>query len=117
MDNTVYGLIAQHRKEAELGEAVKQLTLLPSFKAVFEDNLFTQQVNTLVARLAYLSKPSAEYDVVLSELNAISYLKKYLHDLNVKVLKPICILQKLRLIYTTKRADNDARNHTTRQLQ
>lgn len=84
MDNTVYGLIAQHRKEAELGEAVKQLTLLPSFKAVFEDSLFTQQVNTLVARLAYLSKPSAEYDAVLSELNAISYLKKYLHDLNVK---------------------------------
>ena len=45
MDNTVFGLIAQHRKEAELGEAVKQLTLLPSLKAVFEDNLFNAQVN------------------------------------------------------------------------
>lgn len=84
MDNTVYGLIAQHRKEAELGEAVKQLTLLPSFKAVFEDNLFNTQVNSLVARLAYVSKPSADYDAVLSELNAISYLKKYLYELTVK---------------------------------
>ena len=84
MDNTVFGLIAQHRKEAELGEAVKQLTLLPSFKAVFEDSLFNAQVNSLVARLAYVPKPSADYDAVLSELNAISYLKKYLHELTVK---------------------------------
>ena len=84
MDNTVYNLLAQHRREAELGEAVKQLTLLPMFKAIFEDNLFTDKVNSLVAKLAYVTKPSAEYDAVLAELNAISYLKKYLYDLHVK---------------------------------
>jgi hypothetical protein len=84
MDNTVFSLIAQHKEEAALGEAVMQLTASPMFKQVFEDNLFTKQVNTLVAKLAYLNKSSSSYDAVLAELNAISYLKKYLHDITVR---------------------------------
>lgn len=84
MSNTVYSLLAQHRDEAILGEAVEQLKILPAFNLVFENNLFTQQVNTLVSKLAYLNKTDAEYGAVINELNAISYLKKYLFDLTVK---------------------------------
>jgi len=84
MSNTVYSLIAQHREEAQLGEAVEQLKVLPAFHKVFDVNLFTVEVNSLVSKLADLDKTSAEYGAVIDRLNAISYLKKYLHDLTVK---------------------------------
>ena len=38
----------------------------------------------MVSTLADLDKTSAEYSAVIDRLNAISYLKKYLHDLTVK---------------------------------
>ena len=84
MTNTVLSLIAQHREEALLGEAVEQLKVLPSFNLVFESNLFTKRVNSLVYKLAYLNKTDEEYDAVINELNAISYLSKYLQDLTLK---------------------------------
>lgn len=84
MSNTVYSLLAQHREEAQLGEAVEQLKVLPSFHKVFDVNLFTNEVISLVSSLADLDKTSAEYSAVIDKLNAISYLKKYLHDLTVK---------------------------------
>jgi|JI10StandDraft_1071094.scaffolds.fasta_scaffold143497_2 hypothetical protein len=84
MSNTVYSLLAQHREEAQLGEAVEQLKVLPAFHKVFDVHLFTDEVSSLVYQLAELDKTSAEYSAVIDKLNAISYLKKYLHDLAVK---------------------------------
>jgi hypothetical protein len=84
MSNTVYSLLAQHREEAQLGEAVEQLKVLPAFHKVFDVHLFTDEVSSLVYQLAELDKTSTEYSAVIDKLNAISYLKKYLHDLAVK---------------------------------
>lgn len=84
MSNTVYSLLAQHREEAQLGEAVEQLKVLPAFHKVFDVHLFTDEVSSLVYQLAALDKTSAEYSAVIDKLNAISYLKKFLHDLAVK---------------------------------
>ena len=84
MSNTVYSLLAQHREEAQLGEAVEQLKVLPAFHKVFDVHLFTDEVSSLVYKLAALDKTSTEYSAVIDKLNAISYLKKYLHDLAVK---------------------------------
>jgi hypothetical protein len=84
MSNTVYSLLAQHREEAQLGEAVEQLKVLPAFHKVFDVHLFTDEVSSLVYQLAELDKTSAEYSAVIDKLNAISYLKKFLHDLAVK---------------------------------
>lgn len=84
MSNTVYSLLAQHREEAQLGEAVEQLKVLPAFHKVFDVHLFTDEVSSLVYQLAALDKTSTEYSAVIDKLNAISYLKKFLHDLAVK---------------------------------
>ena len=83
-DIDVNSLVAQHRHEVELSDALVQLNITASFKLVFETNLFTQQVHSLVLKLATLSKPSPEYDAVVRELDAISYTQNYLQQLTVK---------------------------------
>ena len=64
-DIDVNNLLAQHRQEVALSDAIVQLKLTAPFKLVFETNLFTQQVHSLVLKLATLSKPSPEYDEVV----------------------------------------------------
>ena len=83
-DIDVNNLLAQHRQEVALSDAIVQLKLTAPFKLVFETNLFTQQVHSLVLKLATLSKPSPEYDAVVRELDAISYTQNYLQQLTVK---------------------------------
>jgi hypothetical protein len=83
-DIDVNNLLAQHRQEVALSDAIVQLKLTAPFKLIFENNLFTQQVHLLVLKLATLSKPSPEYDEVVRELDAISYAQNYLQQLTVK---------------------------------
>lgn len=83
-DVDVNSLLVQHRQDVELSDALVQLKLTAPFKLVFETNLFTQQVNSLVLKLATLSKPSPEYDEVVRELDAISYAQNYLQQLTVR---------------------------------
>lgn len=80
VDIDVNSLINQHRREVELGEAMTQLSLNPAFKLVIENHLFKETVQGLVLQLASISKSTSQYEEVLRELDAISYLQNYLQN-------------------------------------
>jgi hypothetical protein len=91
--NDLHDLIAKCRKDIELGEAVNQLNVLPTFKSVITTHLFNAQVSLLVSKLASFRKDSVEYAEVVRELDAISYLQTYLHQLTVNSVQAECDLK------------------------
>jgi hypothetical protein len=79
-DIDVNGLIAEHRNEVKLGEAVKILKSNIEFNLVFEQGLFKNRVQSLVLKLNTQNPTTLEYAESVRELDAISYLQNFLNQ-------------------------------------
>jgi len=75
--------IRDSRIALDLANAAQRLQDSKDFKEVIQENLFTDKVIALTSKLALFPIDSAEFKHVVRELDAISYLKNYLTQLNL----------------------------------
>ena len=75
--------LKQCRRDVDLANFADRLQLNADFKDVIHQNLFIDKSNALVSQMSLFSKESVEYQQILRELDAISYLRNYFIQLEV----------------------------------
>ena len=75
--------LEESRRVLDLANLNHRLENSKEFREVIYQNLFIDKSLDLVSQLALFSQTSTEYQSILRELDAISYLRNYLTQLNL----------------------------------
>lgn len=73
--------ISEDRKRVDLAQSVSKLNENLDFKKVIQVHLFQDRLNALALQLSVYEKDSPDYNQIVRELDAISYLRNHLVEL------------------------------------
>lgn len=73
--------ISEDRKKVDLAQSVSRLNENLDFKKVIQVHLFQDRLNALALQLSVYEKDSPDYNQIVRELDAISYLRNHLVEL------------------------------------
>ena len=73
--------ISEDRKRVDLAQSVNKLNENLDFKKVIQVHLFQDRLNALALHLSVYEKDSTDYNQIVRELDAISYLRNHLVEL------------------------------------
>lgn len=90
--------IKKDRKTVALSQAAYRLQQTTDFREIISHNLLQVRVNALVSQLASWVKDSPEYAAAVRELDAISYLRHYLVNLESEGAEALASLKEAQLL-------------------